>query len=178
MKLIGLTGKARSGKDTIASYLWHSAGFTRIAFADPLKLAAQNIFGLTDGQTWDDELKEVVIERIGLSPRQIFQKLGTEAVRNVFGESTWLKRWLVGYDFLKETDDIVVPDVRFDNENALIKSLGGIIVEVRRGPGLVGSTGDHASEHGLSTLPDVVIENNGTLDDLYAQVEYVLKGYV
>ena len=175
MKLIGLTGKARSGKDTIAAYLWHSAGFTRIAFADPLKLAAQNIFGLTDGQTWDDELKEVVIDRIGMSPRQIFQKLGTEAVRNVFGEDTWTKRWMVGYSLFEESDDIVVPDVRFDNESGLIRSLGGVIVEVRRGPGLVGSTGTHPSEHGLSTLPDFVIENNGTLDDLYAQVEGVLR---
>ena len=176
MKLIGLTGKARSGKDTIASYLWHSAGFTRIAFADPLKLAAQNIFGLTDGQTWDDELKEIVIDRIGMSPRQIFQKLGTEAVRDVFGEDTWLKRWMVGYSLFKDSDDIVVPDVRFDNECSMLKSLGGIIVEVRRGPGLVGSTGTHASERGLATLPDFVIENDSTLDDLYAQVDLVVAG--
>ena len=177
MKLIGLTGKARSGKDTIASYLWHSAGFTRIAFADPLKLAAQNIFGLTDGQTFDDELKEVVIERLGMSPRQIFQKLGTEAVRNVFGEDTWLKRWLVGYDLFKDSDDIVVPDFRFENEADLVRSLGGIIVEVRRGPGLLGSTGTHPSELGLLALPDVIIENHGTLDELYAQVEGVLRGF-
>lgn len=174
MKLIGLTGKARSGKDTIAAYLWHSAGFTRIAFADPLKLAAQNIFGLTDGQTWDDELKEVVIDRIGLSPRQIFQKLGN-TMRNVFGEDVWVKRWLIGYDLFKDSDDIVATDVRFDNEAELVRSLGGIIVEVRRGTGLVGSTGDDVSEHGIGTLPDVIIENDGTLDDLYAQVEGVLR---
>jgi dephospho-CoA kinase len=58
MKLIGITGKARSGKDTIARHLWAQHAFTRIAFADPLKLAAQSIFGLTHDQTWNDDLKK------------------------------------------------------------------------------------------------------------------------
>ena len=61
MKLIGLTGKARSGKDTVANYLFNQHGYTRIAFADPVKLAAQQVFGLTHEQTWVEGLKEVEI---------------------------------------------------------------------------------------------------------------------
>ena len=56
MKLIGITGKARSGKDAIAKFAWSQYGFTRIAFADAVKLSAQAKFGLTAAQTWDDEL--------------------------------------------------------------------------------------------------------------------------
>ena len=50
--LIGITGKAGVGKDTVAEHLWHKHSFVRIGLADPLKRAAQEIFGLTDEQTW------------------------------------------------------------------------------------------------------------------------------
>ena len=170
MKLIGITGKARSGKDTLAAYGWSRYSFTRIAFADPLKLAAQQMFGLSQEQTWGDRKKEEVIPCWGMSPRQMVQLLGNEAVKPVFGNDVWIKRWNMAYSSFKDTDDIIVPDVRFDAEASHIRSLGGVIVEVLRGPGLVGSTGDHASERGLSTLPEYTIDNNGTLDELRVKV--------
>lgn len=174
MKLIGITGKARSGKDSIAKYLWSEHAFTRIAFADPMKLAAQQIFGLSDEQTWHDDFKEVEIEHWGMSPREIFQKLGTEAIRGTFGDMTWVKRWAISYATLKDTDDIVVPDVRFDSEAQALRNLGGVIIEVRRGAGLIGSTGNHSSELGLSTLPEFIIENYGTLQELHAEVDKII----
>ena len=170
MKLIGLIGKARSGKDTVAKMLYAQHAFTRIAFADPLKLAAQQMFGLSTEQTWSDAVKEDVIPYWGMSPRQMFQLFGNEAVKPVFGDDVWIKRWYMAYSFFKDSDDIVVPDVRFDHEAECIRSLGGIIVEIQRGVGLVGSTGDHASERGLSTLPEATIYNTGTLDDLRNKV--------
>jgi hypothetical protein len=175
MKLIGITGKARSGKDTIAKYLWEKHEFTRIAIADPLKFAARAIFGLSHEQVFDDSLKGEVIPYWGMSPRQLFQQLGTEAVKGTFGEDTWVRRWLMSYYVISKTDHVVVPDVRFDIEAETIRTLGGIIIEVRRGPGLVGSTGDHVSEHGLSTLPDAVISNDGTLEDLHAVVDALVR---
>lgn len=176
MKLIGITGKARSGKDTIARHLWVQHAFTRIAFADPLKLAAQQIFGLTHDQTWNDDMKEAVIEFWGMSPREIFQKLGTEAIKGTFGPDTWVKRWSLSYGPLMDTDDVIVPDVRVDEEATYIRSLGGIIIEVRRGAGLVGSTGNHVSELGLSTLPEHTIENYGTVEELYTEVDKIIGG--
>lgn len=176
MKLIGITGKARSGKDTIARMLFAQHAFTRIAFADPLKLAAQQMFGLSKEQTWGDYKKEEVIPYWGMSPRQMFQLLGNEAVKPVFGADIWIKRWSMSYAIFRDTDDIIVPDVRFDHEAAHIRSLGGVIVEVLRGPGLVGSTGDHVSERGLSTLPEYTIDNNGTLEDLRVKVMSLVEG--
>lgn len=177
MKIIGITGKARSGKDTIARHMWSNYAFMRIAFADPLKRAAQSAFGLTSHETYNEELKEVVIARWGLSPRQIFQHVG-DLFKAQYGDDFWVKRWLIGYDLFKDTDDIVVPDVRFDNEAEMIRRLGGIIIEVRRGPGLVGSTGDHISERGLSTLAEIVIENEGTLQELYSQIDSAIEKWV
>lgn len=176
MKLIAITGKARSGKDTVCKHAWAKHAFTRIAFADPLKMAAQNMFCLTHEQTWNDDLKEIVIPFWGMSPRQMFQLLGNEATKPVFGQDLWIKRWMLSYALLKDTDDIVVSDLRFDIEAERIRHLGGAIIEVRRGTGLVGSTGDHASERGLSTLPDFVIENDGTLSELYDKVDAIVEG--
>jgi hypothetical protein len=174
MKLIGITGKARSGKDTIAKHLWAEHEFTRIALADPLKLAAQHMFGLSDDQTWNPDFKEVVIPYWGMSPRQMFQDLGTKAAKGTFGSDVWVKRWLLSYKPLHKTDDVVVPDVRVDVEAEAIRQLGGVIVEVRRGTGLVGSTGAHETELGLSTLPDYVIENYGTREELHARIDEIV----
>jgi hypothetical protein len=175
MKLIGICGKARAGKDTIARYLFETEGFTRIAFADPVKQAAQHIFGLSHAQTWDDDLKNIVIPYWDMTPRQMFQKLGTDATHPIFGPDVWMKRWYIAYAQLHETDHIVVPDVRYDLELAGIRQLGGTIITVRRGEGLGGAEGQHISENGLSMAPDYVIENDGSLNDLYLSVDAVLE---
>ena len=136
MKLIGITGKARSGKDTIAEYLWSRHCFTRIALADPLKLAAQAAFRLGHQQTFNDALKEIAIHPWGLSPRQIFQKTG-DIYKAAFGEDFWVRRWMLSYEMFKDTDHIVVPDIRFDEEAAVIKELGGTLIRVVRGLSLI-----------------------------------------
>lgn len=177
MKLIGIAGKARSGKDTIAKHLWAEHEFTRIAFADPLKAAAKSIFGLTDAQTWGDTLKEVVIPYWGMSPRQMFQLLGTEAVKGTFGPDTWVKRWAINYNLLKDTDHIVVPDVRTDLEAQAILNLGGVIISVHRDVGgLSGEPALHSSEGGLLDPADFTVLNNGTLAWLHEQIDTIVGG--
>lgn len=176
MKLIGLTGKARSGKDTVAKILWTNLGFTRLAFADPVKLAAQKMFGLTEQQTWSDELKEVVIPHWNMTPRQMFQRLGTEAGRDVFGPDLWIKRLAISYSLLCHTDDIVISDVRFDEEAESIRKAGGVIIQVVRGDGLSGEEAGHRSEQGLSLPPDYIIFNDDSLEVLAANVLALVKG--
>jgi len=168
-KLIGLTGKAGSGKDEVAKILWAEEGFTRIALADPLKQAASALFGLPLDHFNDRKLKEEVCDYWGMSPRTMLQKLGT-ACREVFGEGFFISRFSLSAGPLMKTDNIVVPDVRYDNEAEAFRRVGGHIVEVLRGPGLVGSNGNHPSEMGLSTLPDFTIDNRGSLEELEGKV--------
>lgn len=175
MKLIGLTGKAGCGKDTLAKHLWLEHEFSRVAFADPMKRAAQQIFALTEAQTWNANLKEVVIPMWDLSPRQIFQLLGTEAIKGTFGSDVWIKRWAIAYHLLKDTDHVVVTDVRFDNEAAAIRSLGGIIVEIQRPFMTAISTSDHVSESGLSQPADFLVVNTNTVDWMCSQMDDILK---
>lgn len=173
-KILGITGKARSGKDTIATYLWQHYGFTRMAFADPVKMAAQQIFGLSHDQVWSDELKEVEIPFWGMSPRRMFQLLGTEAGRNVFGGDLWIKRLAIGLSQLPE-DDIVIPDVRFNDEADFVRANGGTIVHLHRPEGPIIKHSGHASEAGVAVKEtDYILNNTKDLATLYGEVDNMI----
>lgn len=177
MKLIGITGKARSGKDEIAKHLWAQHCFTRIALADPLKLAAQAAFRLGHQHIFNDALKEIAVHPWGLSPRQIFQKTG-DIYKEAFGEDFWIKRWCLSYDMFRETDNVVVPDIRFDEEATVICALGGTLIRVVRGDGLAGAGGQHCSEAGITTPVDFTINNDGSLEDLWWEVDRIVRSLV
>ncbi|WP_417534175.1 hypothetical protein [Marinobacterium stanieri] len=173
MKLIGLTGKAGAGKDTLASLiLEHTTGTTR-AFAGPLRRAAKEIFGLTDEQMTDRVLKEEVVPYWEMSPRRILQVLGTEAIRHQFGGDTWVKNADLRLEALMRSESYeelpievcIWTDCRFAEEAEWIRANGGIVVEVRR-PG-IDAVEAHSSEQGLPPeLVDGVFWNNGTIDEL------------
>jgi len=92
-RLIGLAGPARVGKDTVASLLlnevWPDGGC--YAFALPLKLGCQVLFGLSDAETWSDQHKERVLPDWGCSPRALWQTVGTDWMRRR-NPDHWLRR--------------------------------------------------------------------------------------
>ena len=82
-KLIGLTGHAGVGKDTVRSYLHKKYPNTwGLAFADSLKEAAAQLFGIPLDHFYDSQVKEVTNPYWNVSPRQIAQFFGTEMVRD------------------------------------------------------------------------------------------------
>ena len=91
--LIGLAAKARSGKDTVATLLLaHNPLLAAYALADPVKMGCEVLFGLSPAQAWtDDSLKEVPIPLWQRSPRQCFQLLGTDWMRQRDPDH-WLRR--------------------------------------------------------------------------------------
>ena len=90
-KIIGIAAVARSGKDTVASILLKHKGVTTYALADPLKIGCQILFGLTNEETWHDDLKEKIIPDWGWSPRKFFQTVGTDWLR-ALNSDHWLLR--------------------------------------------------------------------------------------
>lgn len=174
-KLIGLAGKAGAGKDTVADYLWEKEGAIKIAFADALRAAGTAIFGLDQCNFLDRDLKEAEVEYWGMTPRRMLQLLGTEATKPVFGDNIWLKRWFLSYSAVRDTDHVVVPDVRFDVEADAIRNLGGTIIHiVRPGAGLSGATGEHSSEAGIELLDgDMYLSNSGSIHDLGPKVDHL-----
>lgn len=91
IKIIGLAAKARSGKDTGAAFLMQHPEVASYALANPLKSGCQALFGLSNFETWDDTAKEMPLDGWGMSPREFFQRVGTEWMRN-HDALHWLKR--------------------------------------------------------------------------------------
>ncbi len=52
MRIVGITGQAGSGKDTVADRLVEEHGYVKIALADPIKRLGREVFGFTDQQLW------------------------------------------------------------------------------------------------------------------------------
>lgn len=177
IKLIGIHGKARSGKDTLARVFVEDHGFVRMAFADPLKVAACVLFDWPPELVFTDEFKEEYSPLWNMKVREVFQKLGTEAMRGTFGDDFWIKRWALDYVKVKDKHSVVVSDVRNNNEADIIRSLGGLIIHIsREGAGLKGMEAYHSSERGITfdKVRDVKVENNGTLDDLVREAHGVI----
>jgi dephospho-CoA kinase len=177
MHLIGLSGPAQVGKDAVAKYLNREHGYLRQAFADPVKRTAQQMFGLSEDETWRDELKQAVNEYWGITHREMFQKVGTEGGRDVFGNDLWIRRWLKFYEENKEHANIVVSDVRFDNEAEIIRDLGGVVwhVSSNRTSALTSKEAAHASEKGIKMQSgDFRLANDGSYAALYAKIDQLL----
>ena len=177
--LIGIAGLARSGKDTFASFLKLKSKelneeFETYAFADPLKLAASQMFGLPLSIFYGGDEREEINEDWGISPREMLQKLGTEGGREIFGSDLWIKRANVQfrapliYGFKEEVLDVpfCVTDVRFNDEADWIREHHGIVVHIRN-DNVIGDVREHASEEGVTIVnDDIIIMNNGTLEEL------------
>ena len=127
--IVGLCGKKRAGKDTIGNYLVQKHGFYRLAFADPLKVACQEIFGLSHDQTWGDE-KDTIDPYWKHSPRELFQTIGTDLLRKNMStycpnitENIWIKSMDRKIQMLikKGYQKFVITDVRFPDEFDYVK---------------------------------------------------------
>lgn len=54
MSVIGICGRAGSGKDTAADYLCQKHGFVKVALADPLKRICRDVFDFSEEQLWGE----------------------------------------------------------------------------------------------------------------------------
>ncbi len=171
--IIGFTGPKQSGKSTAADYLVGNS-FKKLSFAEPIKTIAWYLLhGFDLEQNYIERLltvhKEVVIPELGVSARHVMQTLGTDWGRTLIHPDIWVM-WMSKSLVTETADYLVFEDVRFENEAALIRSLGGLIIHIRR-PCLI-SLDDHASEEGIElNMIDMLITNNGTVADLLADVD-------
>lgn len=171
-KIIGITGKAFSGKDASAKILKERLEDVDIfSFAQPLKESCRTLFGFTEDQLYDPKIKEMVEPSWGKSPRQILQWLGTDILRNKIGEDFFLKLMKKRIESSSKKY-IIIPDVRFDNEALFIKELGGIVIKIERPGANTTQHSDHITEKGIEIF-DKLIVNDGTLLDLSNKLEKI-----
>jgi hypothetical protein len=183
--VIGLTGYARSGKDTVAAFLVERYGYTRLAFADILRtfastlnplvpLEGDRVFArladLVDGVGWDTAKTSVP------EVRRLLQRLGTECGRALLGDTVWID---AAFRQMEPDRHYVISDVRFPNEVEAIRAhdpRNNMILRLVR-PG-VGPVNNHPSEAELRTehrLFTVELHNTGTINDLHAMVRDVFE---
>ena len=207
--ILGICGLIGAGKDTIADYLVNIHEFRRESFANTLKDAVTHVFGwdreLLEGRTkqsraWREQRDEWWSDRLGMdvTPRWVLQFWGTEVARRSFHDDIWIAS--LENKLRTITDDVVISDCRFPNEISAIKSAGGRVIRVVRGPdpdwyplALAVNEGQknitwswakmqlekfniHASETAwIGTAFDAVIENNSSLDALYQQITHLVQ---
>lgn len=150
---------------------------------------------------WRDQIDEWWSNRLGMAitPRWILQQWGTEVCRRGFHDDIWIAS--LENKLRTSQDDVVISDCRFPNEIRAIRNQGGIVLRVIRGPepnwyddavcmnrgpernlkwalakDRVEKLQIHASETAwVGTEFDAVIDNNGTMDQLYQQVNDLLQ---
>lgn len=206
--IIGVCGFIGSGKDTVADYLQNFHEFRRESFASTLKDAVAAVFGwdrtMLEGRTkeareWREQVDSWWAERLDmptLTPRWILQYWGTEVCRKAFHDDIWIAS--LENKIRNSKDSVVISDCRFPNEIEAIRKAGGKIVWVQRGElpdwyftAINANLGSnvainelkmkkiHASETSwVGTKFDVILDNNGTIDDLYKQVESIISDEV
>ncbi|WP_431494847.1 deoxynucleotide monophosphate kinase [Pseudomonas brassicacearum] len=174
--LIGIAGRARSGKDTAAQHLVNNHGFQAYAFADPLRDGLMHMLNLSPCDL-DDEKKEQPISWLGKSPRELMQLLGTEWGRDMVHPDLWMLLAEQNLDLIARTHDtakgFVVTDLRFNNEADFIRKRGGVVVHMDRAT--APTVAAHSSENGIWAAPgDLWLPNDGTFDELFTNVDNVV----
>ena len=203
--IIGVCGFISSGKDTVADYLTNFHQFRRDSFAGTLKDAVSAVFGwdreLLEGRTksareWREQRDPWWADRLNmpdLTPRWVLQYWGTEVCRKSFSDDIWIAS--LENKLRTSKDSIVISDCRFPNEIQSIRNAGGMVIRVVRGPeppwytiAVKANRGEkiaqdilneqrvHVSESAwVGTKFDAVVDNNGTIDQLYAQVKNLIQ---
>lgn len=203
--IISISGLIGSGKDTIAEYLVAKHGFKQASFAGNLKDAIATIFnwdrdlleGTTEvGREWRNQVDSWWANRLNiphLTPRWVLQHWGTEVCRYGFHDDIWIAS--LENKLRQSTQNVVISDCRFPNELKMIREINGTTVQVSRGIEPIWFTIARYANKGFDEYQakmlefnihksewawvgnnfDVNIENDGTKEELYQQIEEFLK---
>ena len=156
-----------------------------------------------EAREWREQKDEWWSNRLGkdITPRWVLQYWGTEVCRKSFHDDIWIAS--LENKIRNSKDHVVISDCRFPNEIKAIKSAGGVVIRVVRGAEpewyqdaanvnegrgnmswmiskeRLRSLNIHASETAwVGTDFDHIIDNNGTIDDLFKQTELVVSNQI
>lgn len=177
--VIGLGHRRRVGKNEGANFLYNYINekligtVEIISFADKLKEMCFDLYGqygLKNKQFYEDnpEFREIPLERINKSPREIWIEFGNKN-REIYS-NIWVDYVI---EKSKLYDNVIIPDVRWENEGDMIHSIGGICVKIEN-PRIPYS--NDPSDCALENWDkwDKVILNNGTLEEFYEKLKILI----
>jgi len=173
-QIIGVTGNKYNGKDTFADYLVLHYGYTKIAIADPIKEICKIMFNFNDEQLYGN-LKEEIDPLWNIKPRNAFQFIGTDLIRNQISQlipnitdNFWI--YVIKNKILKENKKFIISDIRYENEVKMIKELNGVIFRIIK-PDIINND-LHSSEINIQNLNiDYEIYNDSDLENFYDKID-------
>ena len=174
MKVIGIAGKAESGKSSFASILkeeleGQGKKVLLINYGDFVKFIAEKYYN------WNGE-KDV-------KGRALLQKIGTEQGRNGVGENIWVDMVINTVQVAKNDYDVaIVADCRFPNEFDRWREFGVDMIKIKivrpnYENKLTLEQRQHASETSLDNYNDnlIIVKNEGTFADLRQAAQEIIK---
>jgi molybdopterin-guanine dinucleotide biosynthesis protein len=158
-RVIAFTGKKRSGKTSLVSAFMAEVGdmgytAVRVGFKQALLDQVKTHFPdflRAETKTWGIELDDVdrLLEEKPGNIRQFLQNYGTDLFRNQ-DANYWTNKWVTSVLDMP-VDFVLVDDLRFMNEAAAVKNLGGVIIRIKRPS--VGDSDTHQSETEMDLIP-------------------------
>lgn len=183
--IIGLVGRARSGKDTVASILqelYSSASsassasappFAIVRLSAPIKEAARALFQFTDNQIEGSE-KELVDTRWNVTPRHVFQTI-TDITMAAMGTDFFTRVLYDRYDRGLLGSHIIIPDIRYEHDIREIQKRKGIVFKIERQELPVRYDCENHLDNFTSADGLIVISNDSDLETLRETVRHQSK---
>ena len=172
--IIGILGRSRVGKDTVATALVSALGSAKIVrLSQPLKDAVRALYGFTEKQL-ETDAKEAVDLRYGITPRVAIQGLCGHIMKE-HGVDFFTRRLYANWGTPEVgAPALVIPDVRYAHDIAEIRRRGGIVVKITRDLAAAGYA-LHPWEAAIDTMEaDVVLENSGSVAELEAAAREIV----
>lgn len=147
MLIIGLSGKMGVGKTTIANHLVEKYGFVRKAFGDAVKEEVERKYGVSKR---GDKNEIIYVKGIPTTRRILWQAWGMD--RREENPMYWdnvMEKYIQTVN--GTVDKLIIDDVRFPSEKALIEKYGGHVVRVFPYDGW-SQNSDHVSETALDDV--------------------------
>lgn len=172
-QVIGLLGRARRGKDTVADYICKKyPDYRKVKLAAPVKDAARCLYGFSHDQL-EGAAKEIVDPRWNISPRDAMVFI-TDTFMDKMGSTFFTRRLFDAFDANTcphSGAHIIISDVRYVNDIAEIRKRNGIVIKITRA-----TAPYHPWERSIDSLAaDYTITNDGSLEQLYRNIDAIMR---
>jgi dephospho-CoA kinase len=176
--VVGFAGPQGAGKDTCGKLLAEHYRYIHAAFANPVRVALYALNPLVELDNGIIARLQTIVDKIGWDSakrnskdlRQLMQRMGTEAGRDIHGRDCWIR---IADSLLSLNRDVVFTDVRFSNEVEYIKACGGIIIYIQKNNVPVQVTNHRSEEYNVLDDADFILYNNGSIEDLLPEIRNI-----
>jgi len=170
--VIGISGKIGSGKSEVARQIKKAfpyKNFKIVSFGNMVKKNASLLTGISMKIILSRESKSIYLPEWEMTLGEMYQKIGTDCMRDNLHKNTWIIAAFAGY---KDTDNWIFDDVRFFNEVDGVKDKGGLMIRLEGDPLKIRENDprdmSHPSETQLDNCKkiDIYFDNSGDKENI------------